>query len=133
MKRHLRAVDSLFNSNDDFLLPCKIQNTSGDSSEFSRDSGISSEAPITEPVEHRRKRRQDWCRWPVCQQYRYYGQCAKYNETLGPHELQACQLAHVNAIESNVPITSDGFVRVCFDSMGLVQVGFGTINHPLII
>ncbi|CAH8429865.1 unnamed protein product [Schistosoma rodhaini] len=69
-----------------------------------------------------RNRRQDWCKWPICIQYRTTGYCLGYNPngTL-PISSQMCQAAHIGP-NDQVPLSSDGQVRVCFDSMGLVNL-----------
>ncbi|CAH8294456.1 unnamed protein product [Schistosoma turkestanicum] len=70
-----------------------------------------------------RNRRQDWCKWPICLQYRTTGYCIGYNNANGilPESSQLCQAAHIGP-NDQVPLSSDGQVRVCFDSMGLVNV-----------
>ncbi|CAH8429265.1 unnamed protein product [Schistosoma turkestanicum] len=70
-----------------------------------------------------RNRRQDWCKWPICLQYRTTGYCIGYNNANGilPESSQLCQAAHIGP-NDQVPLSSDGQVRVCFDSMGLVNL-----------
>ncbi|VDD74591.1 unnamed protein product [Mesocestoides corti] len=65
-----------------------------------------------------RPKRQDWCRWPICKDFLKYGICP--NETGPGKDGAKCQFAHIRADEA-VSATSDGYVRVCFDSMGLLQ------------
>ena len=67
-----------------------------------------------------RAKRQDWCRWPVCKDYYKGGQCPY--EHGGDKDEVVCQLAHIRE-EDGVSMTADGYIRVCFDSMGLIQVG----------
>ncbi|VDM32191.1 unnamed protein product [Hydatigera taeniaeformis] len=71
-----------------------------------------SQLPVT------RTKRQDWCRWPVCKEYYKTGVCP--NEGGGRKDGTACQLAHVRE-EDEVSVIGDSYVRVCFESMGLVQ------------
>lgn len=66
-----------------------------------------------------RAKRQDWCRWPICKEYYRGNACS--NEENGKRDGKLCQLAHVRE-EEGVSVTGDNYVRVCFDSMGLVQV-----------
>ncbi|KAA0200229.1 hypothetical protein FBUS_09482, partial [Fasciolopsis buskii] len=65
----------------------------------------------------RRKRRQDWCRWPVCGHFRATGHCAAEEDPIYP----SCLRAHIGPNES-APITPEGEVRVCFDSLGLMDL-----------
>ncbi|KAL7057104.1 hypothetical protein AAHC03_018949 [Spirometra sp. Aus1] len=53
----------------------------------------------------------DWCRWPVCAVFRWGGQCP-----LGEYQ---CPDAHAGR-EYLSQIDSNGLVRVCFESLGLV-------------
>ncbi|CAH8430663.1 unnamed protein product [Schistosoma curassoni] len=55
-----------------------------------------------------RNRRQDWCKWPICIQYRTTGYCLGYNPngTL-PASSQMCQAAHIGP-NDQVPLSSDG-------------------------
>ncbi|KAH8855883.1 muscleblind protein 1 [Schistosoma japonicum] len=68
-----------------------------------------------------RSRRQDWCKWPICIQYRTTGYCPGYNSNAVLPSFQMCQAAHIGP-NDQVPLSSDGQVRVCFDSMGLVNL-----------
>ncbi|KAK4473314.1 hypothetical protein MN116_004478 [Schistosoma mekongi] len=68
-----------------------------------------------------RSRRQDWCKWPICIQYRTTGYCPAYNSNATLPSFQMCQAAHIGP-NDQVPLSSDGQVRVCFDSMGLVNL-----------
>ncbi|VDQ01521.1 unnamed protein product [Trichobilharzia regenti] len=74
-------------------------------------------------VSHSRKRRPDWCKWPMCAQYRTSGYCPRYNPEATSQSSQTCHAAHIGP-NDHVPVSSDGQVRVCFDSMGLVNVSF---------
>nr|VZI31832.1 unnamed protein product [Spirometra erinaceieuropaei] len=65
------------------------------------------------------KRRQDWCRWPVCPEYRRTGVCPALPEEKNGCVV-GCQLAHIRP-EEPVSVTSEGYARICFDSMGLLQ------------
>ncbi|EUB57877.1 hypothetical protein ECG_08460 [Echinococcus granulosus] len=65
-----------------------------------------------------RAKRQDWCRWPICKEYYKTGACS--NERNGKKDGTPCQLAHVRE-EDGVSVNADNYVRVCFDSMGLIQ------------
>ncbi|THD27403.1 hypothetical protein D915_001721 [Fasciola hepatica] len=67
----------------------------------------------------RRRRRQDWCRWPVCEQYRATGKCASTSVEDSSHP--GCMRAHIGPSDS-VPVTPEGDVRVCFDSLGLMNL-----------
>lgn len=67
-----------------------------------------------------RQKRQDWCRWPVCEGYLKSGVCP--NEKGPGCEGATCNLAHIRSDEAS-SVTADGYIRVCFDSMGLLQVG----------
>lgn len=64
-------------------------------------------------------KRQDWCRWPICKDFYKNGVCP-YEENAEKGE-SLCSMAHVRE-EDGVSETADGFVRICFDSMGLIQV-----------
>ncbi|CAH8439669.1 unnamed protein product [Heterobilharzia americana] len=70
---------------------------------------------------HPRKRRQDWCKWPICIQYRTTGYCPAYNPNATSLSSQMCNAAHIGP-NDQVPMSPDGQVRVCFDSMGLVNL-----------
>ncbi|KAL5964311.1 Muscleblind-like protein 1 [Taenia solium] len=65
-----------------------------------------------------RAKRQDWCRWPICKEYYKTGVCS--NDENGKQDGMLCQLAHIRE-EDGVSVNGDNYVRVCFDSMGLVQ------------
>ncbi|KAM7538930.1 hypothetical protein Aperf_G00000049823 [Anoplocephala perfoliata] len=63
-------------------------------------------------------KRQDWCRWPICKDYYKSGTCPCEADAEKGEKL--CPLAHVRE-EDGMSETADGFVRICFDSMGLIQ------------
>lgn len=65
-------------------------------------------------------KRQDWCRWPICKDYYRTGVCPAES---GKDSETKCQFAHVRE-EDGISEIADGYVRVCFDSMGLIQVRF---------
>ncbi|GAA50117.1 propionyl-CoA carboxylase alpha chain mitochondrial [Clonorchis sinensis] len=69
----------------------------------------------------RRKRRQDWCRWPVCEEFRLTGKCSVSVMGSLKNDEGVCMYAHVGPT-ANIPVTTEGEVRVCFDSMGLTEV-----------
>ncbi|VDP75507.1 unnamed protein product [Echinostoma caproni] len=77
------------------------------------------QSPCTSAPGMRRKRRQDWCRWPICGQFRATGYCA--SAVPGGPDYPGCMRAHVGPNDS-VPVTPEGDVRVCFDSMGLMDL-----------
>ncbi|KAL5105184.1 Muscleblind-like protein 1 [Taenia crassiceps] len=109
-------------------------NSNNSSSIVLHDSGIASLTPLettpsrtssnqTVPVKDLqptvvRAKRQDWCRWPICKEYYKTGICS--NAENGKKDGALCQLAHIRE-EDGVSVNGDSFVRVCFDSMGLVQ------------
>lgn len=67
------------------------------------------------------RRRQDWCRWPLCQTYRMTARCPFYSrDSEHKHGTVLCEAAHIGPTEV-INLTADGDVRVCFDSMGLVR------------
>ncbi|CAL8099545.1 unnamed protein product [Calicophoron daubneyi] len=70
------------------------------------------------PAISRRKRRQDWCRWPVCEQFLTTGDCPSMKTESGD---SVCLAAHISASD-HIPITPEKEVRVCFDSMGLMEL-----------
>ncbi len=105
-----------------------ILETSQSKSQGSNDSGVanSPEPSANDPFNTsstqralQRPKRSDWCRWPVCQGYLQTGVCP--NENGQGNEGATCDLAHIRSDESS-SVTPDGYVRVCFDSMGLLQV-----------
>ncbi|KAF7260720.1 hypothetical protein EG68_01973 [Paragonimus skrjabini miyazakii] len=76
------------------------------------------------PLMTRRKRRQDWCRWPVCEEFRRTGYCHGNTGTSLTSETiieSSCMSAHIRPSDK-IPITPEGEVRICFDSMGLLEL-----------
>ncbi|VDO03149.1 unnamed protein product [Rodentolepis nana] len=65
-----------------------------------------------------RVKRQDWCRWPICKDFYRTGNCPFQSGNEKDENL--CQLAHVRE-EDGISEIADGYVRICFDSMGLIQ------------
>ncbi|KAM3180324.1 hypothetical protein ACTXT7_016504 [Hymenolepis weldensis] len=63
-------------------------------------------------------KRQDWCRWPICKDFYKTGNCPYQSSS--EKEENLCQLAHVRE-EDGISEIADGYVRICFDSMGLIQ------------
>ncbi|VDL97788.1 unnamed protein product [Schistocephalus solidus] len=80
---------------------------------------ISMSGEVRQLVGELTKKRQDWCRWPVCPEYIRTGVCSAMPEEKNGCVV-GCQLAHLKP-EDAVSVTSQGFARVCFDSMGLLQ------------
>ncbi|KAF5398137.1 hypothetical protein PHET_05520 [Paragonimus heterotremus] len=86
--------------------------------------GSQSDVKPASPVMIRRKRRQDWCRWPVCEEFRRTGYChgiTGISLTSETHIESSCMSAHIRPSDK-IPITPEGEVRICFDSMGLLEL-----------
>ena len=86
----------------------KMDNTSTHL-DLQSDSGSASSAFLTPFISEKKN---DWCRWPICENFRQSGSC--------PHGTM-CLLAHVPQKASG-STPSNGYVRVCFNSLGLVAV-----------
>ncbi|KAF8570216.1 hypothetical protein P879_03859 [Paragonimus westermani] len=85
--------------------------------------GNQNDGKTTSPLMIKRKRRQDWCRWPVCEEFRRTGYCHGITGTSlasETHMESSCLSAHIRPSDK-IPITPEGEVRICFDSMGLLE------------
>ncbi|KAF6771775.1 hypothetical protein AHF37_09569 [Paragonimus kellicotti] len=92
----------------------------GDRQMMGNQNGVKSASPLM----IRRKRRQDWCRWPVCEEFHRTGYChgiTRTSLTSEAHIESTCMSAHIRPSDK-IPITSEGEVRICFDSMGLLEL-----------